>query len=84
MLIILAIPLGILSFILAYHCYKANHAAKALWCVAIGIFFLVGAAVMGYGTVVMMQNIEPKKFDRSAPGATFTATKSDPQTTASI
>lgn len=38
MLIILAIPLGILSFILAYHCYKANHAAKALWCVAIGIF----------------------------------------------
>lgn len=84
MLIILSIPLGILSFIIAYHCYKANHAVKALWCAAIGVFFLVGAAVMGYGTVVMMQNIEPKEFDRSAPGATFTSTENNPQTTASI
>ena len=84
MMVILAVPLGILCFIVAYHCLKANHAIKALWCAALGVMFLVGAAVMGYGTVVMMQNIEPKKFDRSAPGTSYTATEGDTQTTASI
>jgi len=84
MMIILAVPLGILCFIVAYHCYRAKHAKKAVWCAALGVFFLVGAAVMGYGTVVMMQNIKPKEFDRSAPGTTYTATDNDPQTAASI
>ena len=84
MLIILSIPLGILCFIVAYHCYRANHAIKAVWCAALGVFFLVGAAVMGYGTVGMMQNIEPKEFDRSAPGSTYTATENNSRTAASI
>lgn len=84
MMILLSIPLGILCFIVAYHCYRANHAMKAVWCAALGVLFLVGAAVMGYGTVVMMQNIEPKEFDRSAPGTTYTATENNSETTASI
>ncbi|MCA1796702.1 MAG: hypothetical protein LC645_04005 [Geobacteraceae bacterium] len=84
MMILLSIPLGILCFIVAYHCYRADHAAKAVWCAALGVFFLVGAAVMGYGTVVMMQNIEPKNFDRSAPAAPYTATDNGTDTASNI
>jgi hypothetical protein len=32
----------------------------------------------------LTQHIEPKKFDRSAPGTSFTATEGDTHTTASI
>ena len=84
MMIIFAIPLGILSFIIAYHCFKANHAVKALWCAAFGVFLLVGAVVMGYGTMLMLQNIEPKNFDRSASSSTHTVIERDTQTVVSI
>ena len=65
MMILLFVPLGILCFIVAYHCLKAKHSIKAIWCAVLGTFFLFSAAVMGYGTCVMLQNIEPKNFDRS-------------------
>jgi|JTFP01.1.fsa_nt_gb hypothetical protein len=84
MMILLSIPLGILCFIVAYHCYTANHAVKALWCAALGVFFIVGGAVMGYGTLVMMQHIEPKDFDRSAPAPTYTINDKQADSSASI
>ncbi|MDD2557360.1 MAG: hypothetical protein RBR43_08745 [Desulfuromonadaceae bacterium] len=76
MMVILFIPLGILCFILAYQCLRAEYKVKALWCTALGIFFLCSAAFMGYGACVLLQNIEPKNFDRSASATLSTATKS--------
>ncbi|MFA5700172.1 MAG: hypothetical protein WC913_02730 [Desulfuromonas sp.] len=70
MMVLLFIPLGILCFILAYQCLRAEHKVKALWCAALGVFFLCSAAVMGYGVCVLLQNIEPKNFDRATSAAT--------------
>jgi hypothetical protein len=39
---------------------------------------------MGYGTVVMMQHIEPKDFDRSAPAPTYTINDEQADSSASI
>ncbi len=57
MIILLCIPLGLLCLILAVLCLRANRKYHALACVLTGCFFLGAAALMSYGTSVLIEAI---------------------------
>ncbi|MEA3464759.1 MAG: hypothetical protein U9R29_01860 [Thermodesulfobacteriota bacterium] len=63
MMIVLFIPLGILCLSVGWLCFKVNQPVKAVTIALIGVFFLVSAWLMGYGSMLLLQNIKTNKDD---------------------
>lgn len=59
MIIILFIPLGLLSLALAFLGLRRNRMRHALVCALFGLFFLSVAALLSYGTSVLLQKLPP-------------------------
>ncbi len=59
MMIILAIPLGLLCLLIAFLCYRANGKKQALTFSLIGISSLVFAALMLYWTHLLIEELPP-------------------------
>lgn len=57
MIILLCLPLGVLCLVLAVLCLRVRRRRHALACALIGAFFLASAAVMSYGSSVLIQAI---------------------------
>ncbi|PLX84190.1 MAG: hypothetical protein C0617_08930 [Desulfuromonas sp.] len=57
MIVLLSIPLGIFCLVLAVLCLRARKRNHALVCALIGVFFLGAAALMSYGTSVLIEEI---------------------------
>ncbi|HKL26190.1 MAG TPA: hypothetical protein VJ910_08215 [Desulfuromonadales bacterium] len=57
MMILACIPLGVLCLILAMLCLRSGRRRHALVCAIFGFFFLGAAALMSYGTQVLLQEI---------------------------
>ena len=61
MMIVLFVPLGMLCLAVGWMCFKTNRPAKAVSIAVLGVFFLVSAWLMGYGTILMLEKIETNK-----------------------
>jgi len=59
MIIILFIPLGLLSLTIAFLALRCGRKRHALICVLFGLFFLGVAALLSYGTIVLIEKMPP-------------------------
>lgn len=57
MIILFFIPLGIFCLVLAVLCLRVGRMRHALTCVLFGLFFLGAAALMSYGTSILLENV---------------------------
>jgi hypothetical protein len=59
MIIILFIPLGLISLTIAFLALRHNRKRYAFVCVLFGLFFLSVAALLSYGTSVLIEKMPP-------------------------
>jgi len=57
MIIILSVPIGVISLLVAALCLRGGLKRHAIIYTLIGIFFLGAAALMSYGTTVLVEQI---------------------------
>ena len=57
MIILLFIPLGLFCLVLAILCLRQGHRRHALACSLFSLFFLGAAALMSYGTSVLVEEL---------------------------
>ncbi|MDT8420076.1 MAG: hypothetical protein RQ754_06560 [Desulfuromonadales bacterium] len=59
MTIILFIPLGLLCLVISLLGLRRNHKRHAIVCALMGLFFLGVAALLSYGTSLLIDNLPP-------------------------
>ncbi|PLX90276.1 MAG: hypothetical protein C0619_09915 [Desulfuromonas sp.] len=59
MTIILFIPLGLLCLAISFLGLRRNHKRHAFVCALMGLFFLGVAALMSYGTSLLIEKLPP-------------------------
>lgn len=59
MIIILFIPLGLLCLAIAYLGLRRNRKRHAIVCALMGLFFLSVAALLSYGTSILVAKLPP-------------------------
>ncbi|HEX9777527.1 MAG TPA: hypothetical protein VGA63_05210 [Geopsychrobacteraceae bacterium] len=57
MIILLFIPLGMLCLVLSLLCLRIGRLRHALTCALFGLFFLGAAALLSYGTGILIEKL---------------------------
>lgn len=57
MVIILSVPIGVISLLVAAQCLRSGLKRHAIVCTLVGVFFLGIAFLMSYGTSVLVEQI---------------------------